>query len=95
MTDPPHRCDDSCVCPIHGTPLYYWPAGDDHACQDPQCQHAHGVKDPVPLPDVEVEIVADASHFTDAVQRAQASVMFGFHPDLREPGERRGPRSET
>jgi hypothetical protein len=37
-----HRCDDDCTCPIHGTPLLYAPASDAHACQDPDCEHAHG-----------------------------------------------------
>ncbi len=38
-----HSCDERCTCPRHGTPLIYWPAGDDHACQDPECEYAHGV----------------------------------------------------
>lgn len=37
-------CDDHCVCPVHGTPLMYWPAGDEHACQDVNCQYGHGMK---------------------------------------------------
>ena len=37
-----HRCGDECVCPIHGTQLVYWPAGNDHACQDPACQFGRG-----------------------------------------------------
>jgi hypothetical protein len=41
----PHRCDDRCTCPVHGTPLLYWPAGDDHACQDSTCEFAHGTDD--------------------------------------------------
>lgn len=40
----PHRCDDGCVCPVHGTALMYWPAGDEHACQDPGCVYAHGLE---------------------------------------------------
>lgn len=43
MTGRPHVCDDCCVCPIHGTQLVYWPAGDEHACQDLDCEHAHGL----------------------------------------------------
>lgn len=45
MTGPrdPHRCDDGCVCPVHATPLLYWPVGDEHACQDADCIHAHGL----------------------------------------------------
>ncbi|QKV98220.1 hypothetical protein HUT19_41610 (plasmid) [Streptomyces sp. NA02950] len=38
-----HWCGAACRCPVHGTPLYYWPAGDLHACQDPNCRHAHGI----------------------------------------------------
>jgi hypothetical protein len=38
----PHRCDDDCTCPVHGTPLLYAPASNEHACQDPDCEHAHG-----------------------------------------------------
>lgn len=41
----PHRCDERCTCPVHGTPLIYWPAGDDHACQDASCAHGHGMND--------------------------------------------------
>ncbi|MFI8370940.1 hypothetical protein [Streptomyces sp. NPDC085466] len=41
---PPHRCSDtSCRCPLHGTALYYAPAGDLHACQDPDCRYAQGI----------------------------------------------------
>ena len=39
----PHCCDEACVCPVHGTPLIYWPAGDDHACQDVDCKFGHGM----------------------------------------------------
>lgn len=47
-------CDERCVCPVHGTPLIYWPAGNDHACQDADCQYGHGMKDPGPVrPDEE------------------------------------------
>ena len=37
-----HVCDDACICPVHRTPLIYWPAGDDHACQDITCRYGHG-----------------------------------------------------
>jgi hypothetical protein len=37
-----HVCDERCVCPIHGTDLIYWPAGDDHACQDQDCVFGRG-----------------------------------------------------
>ncbi|PZT71471.1 hypothetical protein [Streptomyces sp. AC1-42T] len=40
---PDHRCDESCRCPLHGTALYYWPAGDLHACQDSNCGYAQGI----------------------------------------------------
>lgn len=35
-----HVCDALCVCPIHYTVMYYWPAGGQHACQNPECPHA-------------------------------------------------------
>jgi hypothetical protein len=38
----PHTCADWCVCPVHGTPLIWWPAGQDHACQDVTCEYGHG-----------------------------------------------------
>jgi hypothetical protein len=44
MTTKPHRCDERCTCPVHGTDLIYWPAGDDHACQDVTCVHGHGMR---------------------------------------------------
>lgn len=37
-------CDDRCVCPLHRTPLIYWPAGEDHACSDVNCEYGHGMK---------------------------------------------------
>jgi len=37
-----HVCGIACICPVHGTPLIYWPAGDDHACQDVDCEYGHG-----------------------------------------------------
>lgn len=31
-------------CPVHpDLEMFYWPAGDDHACQDPECVYAHGL----------------------------------------------------
>ena len=39
-----HFCDDACVCPVHSRPLLYWPSGDEHACQDPDCRYAHGLE---------------------------------------------------
>ena len=44
LTGLPHRCTAACVCPVHGTPMIYWPAGDDHACQDVDCRFGHGVR---------------------------------------------------
>ncbi|GAA1111046.1 hypothetical protein [Streptomyces javensis] len=38
-----HRCDAACHCSVHGTPLYYWSAGDLHACQSPNFRYAHGI----------------------------------------------------
>lgn len=32
--------EESCLCPVHDTPLWYWPKGDLHACQDPTCEYA-------------------------------------------------------
>jgi hypothetical protein len=37
-----HQCDDGCVCPVHQTPLFWWPSGKLHACQDPECRYAGG-----------------------------------------------------
>jgi hypothetical protein len=36
-------CDERCVCPVHSTPLLYAPASDEHACQDVNCRHGHGM----------------------------------------------------
>lgn len=41
---PALACDDACVCPVHGTPLLYWPAGDDHCCRDVSCRYGHGMR---------------------------------------------------
>ncbi|WP_435245217.1 hypothetical protein [Streptomyces tendae] len=38
-----HRCTAACRCPVHRTALYYSPAGDLHACQDPYCRYAPGI----------------------------------------------------
>lgn len=40
-----HRCDERCTCPVDGKPMLYWPAGGEHACQDPECRYAHGGED--------------------------------------------------
>lgn len=44
-----HACDAFCVCPIHLTPLLYSPHHGTHACQDPDCIHAHGIIHTIPL----------------------------------------------
>ncbi|NUS01899.1 MAG: hypothetical protein HOV97_04970 [Nonomuraea sp.] len=38
-----HRCDDRCVCPVDGLPLLYARRVDQHACQLPDCENAHGL----------------------------------------------------
>lgn len=53
-----HRCDFRCVCPIHGTPLYYSPSTKKHACQDPECEHAHGMR-PTPRLDFTTNTLGD------------------------------------
>ena len=40
----PHTCDETCVCPLHRTPLIYAPSIDDHACQTSACIFGHGTK---------------------------------------------------
>ncbi|WP_093849912.1 hypothetical protein [Streptomyces pini] len=70
---------------MHKTPLIYWPAGNDHACQDADCEHAHGFK-AVELPPVEVEITADTTRFSRALLDTQAILMFRHHPDLGNLG---------
>lgn len=37
-------CDEQCVCPVHGTPLIFWPAENRHACRDVNCRHGHGME---------------------------------------------------
>jgi hypothetical protein len=51
---PPHKCSDECVCPRDGKPLIYWPAGDDHACQDSSCYYGHGMRAVDPFPESRV-----------------------------------------
>ncbi|MFF9204292.1 hypothetical protein ACF1AE_21225 [Streptomyces sp. NPDC014986] len=38
-----HQCDELCRCPVHGTALYFAPASNEHACQNPTCRYAHGI----------------------------------------------------
>jgi hypothetical protein len=40
-----HRCDKYCLCSVHGTQLIYSPKGKDHACPEPDCKYANGMKD--------------------------------------------------
>jgi hypothetical protein len=40
-----HRCDERCVCPVHGTELMYAPAWNEHACTDTDCVFAHGLEE--------------------------------------------------
>jgi hypothetical protein len=49
-----HRCNERCVCPIHGTPLIYAPTLDDHACQDGDCVLGGGT---VPIYNAEIRYV--------------------------------------
>lgn len=42
-------CDERCTCPVHGSPLLYWPARNDHACQDVNCQYGDGMRGTVPV----------------------------------------------
>lgn len=37
-------CDERCVCPVHDTPLLFSPASGEHACQDADCRHGHGME---------------------------------------------------
>lgn len=64
MSQSLHICDEGCTCPIHGTPMMYWPSGDDHACQDAACEYAHGVK--------KMLLAADASAILDDDVDAEA-----------------------
>ncbi len=70
----PHRCTDRCRCPVHKTPLIYWPGGDDHACQDADCEYAQGFKPVEPTP------------AGQAVLDTQAILMWRHHPDLKSLG---------
>jgi hypothetical protein len=70
----PHCCTNRCRCPVHQTPLIYWPGGDDHACQDADCEYAHGFKPAEPKPPGR------------AVLDTQAILMYRYHPDLKNLG---------
>lgn len=47
-----HHCDDRCVCLCHDPPLplLYSRHFGTHACQDPECEFAHGFPDPKVIP---------------------------------------------
>lgn len=85
MKPNPHRCTGRCVCPIHATPLLYWPAGDDHACQDADCEYGQGFKPAVPTP-AEVEYTVGATRVSRALLDTQALLMLRYHPDIRNLG---------
>jgi hypothetical protein len=36
-----HHCGERCTCPADGLPMWYAPSTGRHACQDPDCEHAH------------------------------------------------------
>ena len=38
-----HVCDEQCVCPEDGLPMYYHAGSDRHACQLPECVNARGL----------------------------------------------------
>ncbi|MFE0651039.1 hypothetical protein ACFVZH_20860 [Streptomyces sp. NPDC059534] len=74
MASPPHKCSTYCRCPHHGTPLLYWPAGDDHACLAVGCEYEQGFK-PIEPPDPR-KVSLDN----------QAALMLRYHPDLKNLG---------
>lgn len=39
-----HCCDEHCVCPDHGTQMWWSAMQDLHACQDPACRYASGLE---------------------------------------------------
>lgn len=43
MANLPHRCDERCVCPVDGKQMFYSATESQHACQDPDCENAHGM----------------------------------------------------
>lgn len=57
-----HKCDETCVCPVDGRPLYFHARSGEHACANPDCVNAHGmVSDPVvDDPDQQAEEIAKA-----------------------------------
>lgn len=89
----PHRCDDRCICPEHGKQLLYWPAGNEHACPDPECRFAHGYETevarelfgttPADVIRAQAQAIEALGAMADAFQRASAD---GF-PALKRFGE--------
>ncbi|UKZ02844.1 hypothetical protein BOQ63_001540 (plasmid) [Streptomyces viridifaciens] len=66
-TNKPHRCDESCVCPDHGTPLIYSRYTADHACRDVDCRYGHGgAVSPIR------QLCEDASRRAEAMERRAA-----------------------
>jgi hypothetical protein len=75
----PHRCDEErCVCPVHGTPMYWWPKGGLHACQDRDCEHARGV-------DLD-KLFVERMHEQRAVQRRHEQAWNEFWHSLQAGG---------
>ncbi len=66
-----HLCDDSCVCPLHETQLYYAPSINDHACQDITCVFAHGMRSRQPKSLSDMISKMPASAFEQTPVRAQ------------------------
>lgn len=59
MDDTTHKCDEKCVCPVDGKPLFYSTPHNEHACQDSDCVNAHGMvctldHDPKPYAELDV-----------------------------------------
>jgi hypothetical protein len=41
-----HVCKvETCLCPIHETPMYYSIGMDEHACQNSDCKFAKGYEE--------------------------------------------------
>ena len=67
-----HQCNPRCVCPLHQTPMRYWPAGDDHACLVDGCPNAQGFRSAEAEP-LEVAVTADTGRLVDALRRASTA----------------------
>lgn len=68
-----HQCNPRCVCPIHRTPMRYWPAGDDHTCLVDGCPNAQGFRSAEVEP-LEVTVTADTGRLVDALHRASTAM---------------------